>query len=157
LLRHAKSSWDDPGLSDHDRPLAPRGRKAAKLIGRHLRDQGVEFSIVLCSSARRARDTIDLVDPPARIEVEPELYGASAGEMLERLRRLPEDVEAVMVVGHNPGIEDLALGLCGADSGLSGRKFPTGALATLSFTGPWEGLAAGRAALQAFVIPRELG
>ena len=66
LLRHAKSSWDDPALADHDRPLAPRGRTAAKLIGEHLRENQIGVSLVLCSSARRARETLDLVQTRGR-------------------------------------------------------------------------------------------
>ena len=88
LLRHAKSSWDDPSLADHDRPLAPRGRKAAKRIGAHLRRENSSVALVLCSSATRARETLDLVAPPGEIRFEPELYGATAAELIERLRRV---------------------------------------------------------------------
>jgi phosphohistidine phosphatase len=158
LLRHAKSSWDDPGLADHDRPLAPRGRKAAKRIGRHLRDQGPEVSLALCSSARRARDTLSLVAPGGdiEIEIEPELYGAGAGELLERLRRVPDDAGTVMLVGHNPAIQELLVSLARDPGDLAVRKFPTGALATLAVNGSWGALAAGQAELAALVVPREL-
>src|SRR5215471_3225928 len=88
LLRHAKSSWDDPALADHDRPLAPRGRKAAKRIGARLRSDETPVSLVLCSSALRARETVDLVAPPGTIEIEDGLYGASADELLQRLRQV---------------------------------------------------------------------
>jgi phosphohistidine phosphatase len=155
LLRHAKSSWDDPSLADHDRPLAPRGRKAAKLIRAHLGDQDIAVSLVLCSSARRARETLELVYPDADIRVEDELYGASADQLMARLRRLPEEAKAVMLVGHNPAIEELAVALSG-DEELAERKFPTGALVTLSFRGCWRRLERSRAELTAFVTPKQL-
>ena len=157
LLRHAKSSWDDPSLADHDRPLAPRGRKAAERIGAHLRRERIPVALVLCSSARRARETLDLVAPPGEIEFAPELYGATAAELVERLRRVPDDVDVVMLIGHEPAIRDVTVRLIGRAGELADRKFPTAALATLTFTGPWNALAPGRAELTAFVTPRELG
>jgi phosphohistidine phosphatase len=156
LLRHAKSSWDEPGLADHDRPLAPRGRKAATRMGEHVRGEQIRVALVLCSSARRARDTLDLVAPPGEVRIERELYGATAIELLERLRRVPDDVDAVMLVGHEPAIRDLTVRLVGSGSELTDRKFPTGALATLTVTGPWSTLAPAHAELAAFVRPREL-
>src|SRR6187200_3248617 len=82
LLRHAKSSWDDPGLPDHDRPLAPRGRKAAKRMGAHLRERGIEPQLVLCSSARRTRETVERLALPSgsQVEVEDGLYAAGSGD-----------------------------------------------------------------------------
>jgi len=157
LLRHAKSSWDDPALADHDRPLAPRGRRAARAIGSFLSDHEIPISLVLCSSARRARDTVELAEPAGELQIEEALYGASAGELLERLRRLPEEADVVMLVGHNPSIEQLAFGLATNPDELAGRKYPTGGLAWLSLSGPWESLAPGRAELVSFVTPRELG
>jgi phosphohistidine phosphatase len=159
LLRHAKSSWDDQALADHDRPLAARGRKGAKLIGEYLRREQVEVSLVLCSSARRARETLELVGPDAVVLIEDELYGASADQLLERLRGVPDEVEVVMLIGHNPAIQDLAVALAaGAGArGLAARKYPTGALATLTFTAPWRALTQGSADLAAFVTPKALG
>ncbi len=164
LLRHAKSSWEAAGLADHDRPLAPRGNRAVVALRRHLADTHVTPDLVLCSTARRAVDTWDGIAPafPAGTPVEfaRELYGASAGDLLSRLRRLPAAVGCVLLVGHNPGLEDLATGLAG-----SGRvdlvrrlqtKFPTGALATLVVPGPWAGLWWSTAELAGFVVPREL-
>ena len=156
LLRHAKSSWDDPTLADHDRPLAPRGRKAAKRVRRHLRREEVGVSLVLCSSARRARETLDLVAPGGRTEIEPELYGASAGQLLERLRRVPDEAGTVMLIGHNPAMQDLLVSLLAEPGDLATEKFPTGALATLAISGSWPSLATGRAELTALVVPREL-
>jgi phosphohistidine phosphatase len=157
LLRHAKSSWDDPTLADHDRPLAPRGRQAAKRIGRHLRREEIAVSLVLCSSARRARETLDRVAPGGRTEIESELYGASAGQLLERLRQVPDQAGTVMLVGHNPAIQDLLVSLVDEPGDLAAQKFPTGALATLAVSGPWRSLAPGRAELTALVTPRGLG
>lgn len=156
LLRHAKSSWDEPSLADHDRPLAPRGRKAAERTGAHVRREQIRVALVLCSSARRARETLDLVAPPGEVRIERELYGATAADLLERLRRVPDDVDAVMLIGHEPAIRDLAVRLIGGESELTDRKFPTAALATLTFTGPWSALAPDDAELAAFVRPREL-
>jgi phosphohistidine phosphatase len=157
LLRHAKSSWDDPSLADYDRPLAPRGRKAAKRIRAHLRHEQIRVALVLCSSARRAHETLDLVAPPGEIRIEQELYGAPADELLERLRRVSDAADAVMLIGHEPAIRDLAVCLIGGGSELTERKFPTAALATLTFTGPWSTLEPEHAELAAFVTPRELG
>jgi phosphohistidine phosphatase len=157
LLRHAKSSWNDPALSDHDRPLAPRGRRAAPLIGKYLREHEVPISLVLCSSARRARETVELAQPGGELQVEDGLYAASTDQLMDRLRRLPEEASVVMFVGHNPTIEQLAVALLANPAELAGRKYPTAALAWLSFEGPWQALAPGRAGLTAFVTPRELG
>lgn len=156
LLRHAKSSWDDPALADHDRPLAPRGHTAAKRIGARLRTDQTSVDLVLCSSARRARDTLDLVAPPGKIEIEDGIYGASAGELLERLRLIGDDVASVMLVGHNPAMQELATQLLpDADEDAIG-KFPTGALAMLTFPGSWSSLAPRRTELVTFLKPREL-
>lgn len=157
LLRHAKSSWDDLSLADHDRPLAARGRKAAKLIGAYLRREQIRTSLVLCSSALRARETLDLIRPSGDIRIERELYGASADQLLERLHRVPDKLDAVMLIGHNPAIQDLTLALVGDAGEPVTRKFPTGALATLTFSVPWGALEPRRAELAAFVTPKELG
>ena len=158
LLRHAKSSWDDHGLADHDRPLAPRGRHAAARIGRHLREAGVAPALILCSSARRAQETLALLELAAPVDIERELYGASTRELLERMRRVPAELPSLLVIGHNPELESLALELA-AEGPLRTQlyaKFPTGALATLEFDGRWSTLGFGAATLAAFVRPREL-
>jgi phosphohistidine phosphatase len=157
LLRHAKSSWAEPALADHDRPLAPRGRRAAKLVGKHLRDRQIELSLVLCSPAKRARQTLEFVAPTGEVVIERGLYGASAEQLLDRLRQVSDQDDAVMLIGHNPAIEELAAGLAGDGAELIGEKFPTGALATLTFSGPWSDVALGAATLESFVRPRELG
>jgi phosphohistidine phosphatase len=152
LLRHAKSSWEEPGLPDHDRPLAPRGRRAAKAIGRHLRDHGIEPELVLCSSAVRAQQTLERIGLEGRIE--PELYGAGAEELLERLHAVPASVRSVMLIGHNPDLQELAL-LLASDARELETKFPTGALATLTLRA-WAALGPGTAELTGFVRPRDL-
>jgi phosphohistidine phosphatase len=163
LLRHAKSSWDEPRLADHERPLAPRGRRAAELLAKHLRREEIAPALVLCSSARRARATLEAIAPalgeavPA--EVERELYGASDGELLERLRAIPDSVESVLLIGHNPAIQELTLGLAGggAERARVERKYPTGALAALTFSGRWRELGPGAADLVRFIRPKALG
>ena len=92
VLRHAKSSWEDPGLDDHDRPLAPRGRRAVKLLGQHIHDSGIRPDLVLCSSSRRTLETLESVAPGGEVLIEPELYAASASEIIERLRQVPDEV-----------------------------------------------------------------
>ena len=164
VLRHAKSSWEDPALDDHDRPLAPRGRRAVKLLGQHIHDSGITPDLVLCSSSRRTLETLESVAPGGEVLIEPELYAASASEIIERLRQVPDEVGSVMVIGHNPASQTLVLRLVGDDpAGSDGsylsdvqRKFPTGAFATLSFNCAWSELAPGRAHLAAYVRPKSL-
>jgi len=161
LVRHAKSSWDDPALVDQERPLAPRGRRDGKLLAEHLRERGIEPELVLCSSAARARETLELVRPAlggSTVLVEDELYGASSDRLLARIRRVPDEVESVMVIGHNPGLEELALALASIGDELERleQKFPTAALATLALTGTWDRLAPGSAALTTYVVPKQL-
>jgi phosphohistidine phosphatase len=158
LLRHAKSSWDDAALADRDRPLAPRGRRAVKVMAKHLRDEEISPSLVLCSSARRTRETLEGVAPSGEVQIEDELYGASETDLLGRLQRVPDAVESVMLIGHNPAMQELALSLAagGDRRGDVESKFPTGALATLTVPDDWDELRAGSAELVAFVTPKEL-
>jgi phosphohistidine phosphatase len=162
LLRHAKSSWADPTLADHDRPLAPRGRRAAKRIADHVRSEAVRPRLVLCSSARRAQETLTELRPALGDHAEvitEDLYGADAGEILHRLGEVDQNIASVMIVGHNPGLHDLALELTGdGDAAAISQlhtKFPTGALATLHLGSTrWDELAAGQAYLASLVVPR---
>ncbi len=164
VLRHAKSSWDDPRLDDHDRPLAPRGQRATQVLRAHIRAHAIEPSLVLCSTATRTRETLAGVAPPGEALIEPALYGANAGTIVERLHVVPAQTEAVMVIGHNPAMQILVLRLVGKrgassnDENLASveRKFPTGALATLTFECEWSELAAGAARLTALVRPKDL-
>jgi phosphohistidine phosphatase len=160
LLRHAKSSWGDPGLADHERPLAPRGEKAAREMAEHARKGGIEPALVLCSTALRARQTLAALSFAGEVSYEDGLYGASAGELVARLRRLPDELGTAMVVGHNPGLQELALLLIeGVGHPALARlhdKLPTGALVTLGFQGPWAALGEGTATLEDLVVPAEL-
>jgi phosphohistidine phosphatase len=162
LLRHAKSSWDDPTLADHDRPLAPRGRRAANVMAEHLGREGIAPELVLCSPSRRTRQTLKRLasglGKNADVLIEPELYAASAAALLEVLHEVPDEVESLMLIGHNPAIQDLALSLAGTGSEIPRlrSKFPTAALATLELSGTWRELAPGSAELVSFVKPKEL-
>jgi phosphohistidine phosphatase len=163
ILRHAKSSWNDPGLDDHERPLAPRGRRAVAVLAEHLKADEIDPELVLCSSSRRTRETLEGIRAGGKHVIEPELYGASTDELLTRLRQVPDEVASVMVIGHNPAIQALVLRLA-SESGAGDRtalsqaraKFPTGALATLTFKSDWSDLAPGCARLTAFVRPKAL-
>jgi phosphohistidine phosphatase len=162
LLRHAKSSWADPDQADRDRPLTPRGRRAATRLAKRLGDDGVRPAVVLCSPALRTRQTLELVRPglgdDVEVMLEDELYGASADELLARLRRLPAGLDSAMVIGHNPGLQELAV-LVARESGLRDRArshFPTAALATLAVREDgWAALGPARADLVSYVAPRE--
>jgi phosphohistidine phosphatase len=162
LLRHAKSSWEDPDLVDHDRPLAPRGRRAAKLIAEHLRRQTVAPALVLCSSALRTRETLERIAPAlgeeVPVQIEGELYAASEQRLLERVRAVEDGIESLLLIGHNPGVEQLALLLASSGQKVAtlARKYPTGALATLEFSGRWRELGSGSAELTGFVTPKQL-
>jgi phosphohistidine phosphatase len=158
LLRHAKSSWDDAKLADRDRPLASRGKKAMKAMARHLRHEGIRPDVVLCSPAKRARQTLervrDSLGDDAAIEVEDELYTFDADVVLRRLKKVPASVTSVMVVGHNPAMEELAALL--APAGEAPGAFATGALASFSVPVAWSRLRPGCAELTSFVSPKEL-
>jgi phosphohistidine phosphatase len=165
LLRHAKSSWNEPGAGDHDRPLNERGRRAATRMGGHLARARPSPDLVLCSTARRARETWERVErelpspPPVRIEAG--LYLAAPSEMLALLRRSADAETCVLLVGHNPGMADLAAGLSGSGDAAAlerlGRKLPTGGLVELRFETPsWNELAAGSGHLVSLTVPKDL-
>jgi phosphohistidine phosphatase len=160
LLRHAKSSWDDPALADHERPLAPRGRRDARRIAKHLRRRGITPALVLCSSAVRTQETLDLLRPAlaeVAVQVEEQLYGASSETLLERIHSLPDEVGSLLLIGHNPGLQDLALALAssGAELERLEAKFPTAALATLALA-RWSSLGPGDAELVSYLVPKQL-
>jgi phosphohistidine phosphatase len=167
LVRHAKSAWDDPSLDDHDRPLAPRGIEALPRLCDHLTRVGHRPELVLCSSSRRTRDTLDgiraVLPEDARVEIDGELYLADADELLARLRGIDGDdghqpVTCALLVGHNPGLQDLATLLGGTgDAGVRARvaaKLPTAAAVTLSFDAPWAELRPGAARMGELFTPR---
>src|SRR5918999_2252479 len=113
LMRHAKSSWDDPALPDLERPLTPRGRKGASLMGKYLQDKGLAPAIVLCSSATRAQETLEQLRPAFSdstvVKIEPKLYGAESTALATRLRRVSQGSPSVLVIGHDPAIQELVL------------------------------------------------
>jgi len=162
LLRHAKSSWEAPTFADHDRPLAPRGRRASTLIAEYLRKQRRAPRLVLCSSSERTRETLKRISAGLRggveVRIEERLYTASASGLLQRLHEVDGRVDSVMLIGHCPALQELALSLAGGgvDLGRLEQKFPTAGLATLAFRGGWDELAPGAAELIAFVTPKEL-
>jgi phosphohistidine phosphatase len=147
LLRHAKSDWSG-GEPDHERPLAPRGRRQAPDAGRWLASQIGRIDVAVVSSAERARSTWSLASAELpfapRLRLDERAYGASGSALLGIVRELPDDVQVAVVVGHNPGLEDLA-------STLAGRwvAMPTSALAVLSVTGSWSDLGPSTAELTA--------
>jgi phosphohistidine phosphatase len=164
LLRHAKSSWDDASVHDHERPLAPRGRRTVALLRQHLDQTALAVDLVLCSSARRTQQTWAGVsagvqtDP--RVVIAAEVYAATASDLLGLVRTVDPAVRSLMIVGHNPGLEELADGLAG-DGDTTARArlrdgFPTGALASLTVDSPWADLAWDSAYLDGFVRPSDL-
>jgi phosphohistidine phosphatase len=166
LMRHAKSSWDQPGLADVDRPLAPRGRKAAPLIARYLKKQRLIPDLVLCSHALRVRETWQLMTPvlgdALACKTLRSLYSAPPSRLLEPLRRVADEVRILMVIGHNPGLGALAAALAGAGPKKAlerlRTKFPTAGLAVVTFeVERWAELAAGTGRLEDFVGPKDLG
>ncbi|MCW5750943.1 MAG: histidine phosphatase family protein [Alphaproteobacteria bacterium] len=165
VLRHAKSAWDQTDLADHERPLNRRGREACESLASHVRRHHVEPALVLCSTARRARQTLDELTRhlgrqwPA--EYRDDLYLAEARHMLAILRGLPDGQPSVMLVGHNPGMAELAEQLCRRPERQRlealGAKFPTGALATFVFeVARWRDVAPGQGRLDSYVTPKSL-
>ena len=166
LLRHAKSSWDDPALPDHARPLNARGKRAAAAMAEAMAELGLLPDVVLVSSARRALQTLEALAPLAGVLVEPmdALYLARWEKLLDALRGLPETARSVMLVGHNPGLHELAMALAGAGALSAGgaelrrlaEAYPTGALAEFVIAAPWRLLEPGGARLVRFLVPRDL-
>jgi phosphohistidine phosphatase len=164
LLRHAKSSWDDPGLSDHSRPLNARGRAAAGAMRQAMLGLALSPDVVLVSSARRTLQTLEALEPweeTPLIEPMDALYLATAPELLKVLNGVAETARGVLLIGHNPGLHDLAVLLMGsardpADARRLAEGYPTGALAEFSVPGPWGTLGAGGARLHRFLCPRDL-
>ena len=166
LLRHAKSSWDHPSLADFDRPLAARGREAAPRMGRLMRDEGHTPEIVLCSPALRARQTKDLVldvldyDPEVRLIDGLYNFGDGSG-LLHIIQQVGNECSSLMLIGHNPSMENLALKLAGSGKSAHlkdmARKYPTAALAVIEFEADdWGDVKAGKGKLVSFTRPKAL-
>jgi phosphohistidine phosphatase len=163
LLRHAKSSWKDPCLSDHDRPLSTRGRHMAKMMAKYLRRSKIAPDVVICSTATRARQTLDPIvkaaKMPPKIIFEEEIYGGAQQALWEQLWNLPESAKSVLLIGHNPALHEFARELAQADANelpSSGGKFPTSAMASFHFDGAWKALEPHGAVLTSFITPRAL-
>lgn len=166
LLRHAKSGWDNPTLEDYHRPLAPRGRKAAPLMGREMARRGWLPDLALVSSAARTRETWELAGAqlpvPCPAQFSETIYEAAPWRILAEINNVPDEVESLLVVGHNPGLELLAKMLADPSSDNSvldrlSAKFPTAAIARLEVDSDWAELAAGSARLADFISPKDLG
>ena len=165
LLRHAKSSWDDPQAVDRDRPLDQRGRLAAETMRRAMAELGLAPDLVLVSPARRALQTLEALEPweeAPLIEQLEQLYLATAPQILATLNGVPETVRSAMLIGHNPGMHDLALLLAGSEVARTdaarrlATSFPTAALAEFSISRLWRQLDVGGARLVRFISPRGL-
>ena len=155
LLRHAKSSWDDPALDDHERPLSARGWRNAAALAEHVRAEKIVPALILCSTARRARETlaamVPALDGEIAIRIENDIYVASSSSLLARLRAVPDRTEPVMLIGHNPAIEGLAVVLAGDEAP---ERMPTGALVALSTAAPWAALGESPCHVVSVTIPR---
>lgn len=166
LLRHAKSAWDDPGLDDFERPLAPRGVKAASAIGEYIARENLQPDLVLCSGAVRTRATLALVLPELKRPL-PEvihddaLYLALPAAILAQIRGIQGKAKKVLVVGHNPAMHALALELVGDgarnDIAALATHFPTAALATIKFQlDRWSALKPAAGTLERFVTSKRM-
>jgi phosphohistidine phosphatase len=156
LLRHAKSDWDQPGISDFARPLNKRGQKAAPLMGQFARKRRLRPDLVVSSPAERARQTAHLLVEAAAYHVEirfdERIYEASWSRLLEIVQQLDESSSQVLMVGHNPGMEDLLLNLSGVN-----RRMPTAALARINLAiESWNDAAPGSGQLEWLVKPKDL-
>ncbi|WP_077090648.1 SixA phosphatase family protein [Mycobacterium rhizamassiliense] len=159
LLRHAKSAYP-PDVADHERPLAPRGIREAGLAGEWLRATAPGVDAVLCSTATRTRQTLAETGIDAPVQYRERLYGATPGMMIDEINGVDDDVNTLLVVGHEPTMSDVALGLAG-DIGTNvaamqriSEKFPTSAIAVLTVAGDWKRVELGRATLVEFHVPR---
>ncbi|MEU2231779.1 MULTISPECIES: histidine phosphatase family protein [Streptomyces] len=160
LLRHAKADWNDE--SDHERPLAERGRKDAPVAGRKLADSGITFDLALCSTALRTRETWKLAvhELPVRPKTvyEERMYEASLGELIALVNETPDTVNNLLLIGHNPGMHALADALAGETEGdllprMNRSGFPTSAFAVLTFNGSWKSVEHGVGKLVDFWTP----
>jgi phosphohistidine phosphatase len=156
LLRHAKSSWGDESKPDFERPLASRGRKAAALIGEFIQEKGIDFDLVLVSTAVRTRETIELIKETAKfrgeVRYDERIYEATVSQLLEVIAQVDSDRESVLLVGHNPGIEELLTLLTGEQQRVTTANF---AKIKLKAT-KWSANLAGKGTLEWLVRPKEI-
>jgi phosphohistidine phosphatase len=165
VLRHAKSSWDEHGIDDFDRPLNERGRKAAKLVGRELKRRRIRFDQVIASPAVRVRQTLDELtkgyDEHLNVRFDERMYGASVETLLDLVQTIPDEVHAPLLVGHNPGLQELLLQLTRDDDGglrcNIAAKYPTGAVAVVTLPASrWEEVSPQSGEIRELILPREL-
>ena len=165
LLRHAKSGWDDPVARDFDRPLNAKGQRAAQVVGRNLRAISPGFDRIVASPALRVVQTIEHVGrgygEALSAEWDRRLYLASVASLLDVVQEQAVGVDRLLLVGHNPGLEELVLSLVPSGSnparGDVEEKFPTASVAVMTFdAGDWSDVQVGRATLSHFVRPRDL-
>jgi phosphohistidine phosphatase len=162
LLRHAKSDWDDIGKRDFDRGLNERGRRGARLIGAHIREHGVAWDRLLASPAERVKRTLDAALPDLAPHWDERLYLASAETILDVLRENAGDADAVLISGHNPGLQEVLFALVApeAENALfddAARKFPTATYAVFELNiDDWADIADGCGRLVHFTRPRDL-
>lgn len=158
LLRHGKSAYP-AGVVDHDRPLAPRGVREAGLAGDWLRANVPAIELVLCSTATRTRQTLARTGVEAPVRYVEQLYGAGAATMIDEIGTVADDINTLLIVGHEPTMSEVAIGLAGDDTDTAAfqrlsEKFPTSALAVLELSSRWDRLELGGAALVDFYVPR---
>jgi phosphohistidine phosphatase len=155
LLRHAKSSWKDASLADFERPLKGRGREAAEAMGRFLHSKKVNIPILISSPSIRTRQTVEIVLRHAKLGVEPQfdqrIYEASLSTLVQVVSEIPDDMKAAMLVGHNPGMEELLAFLT-----RESRHMPTCALARVSIESGWKEAGRSSGKLEWFVTPKDL-
>jgi phosphohistidine phosphatase len=155
LLRHAKSSWKDASLADFERPLKGRGREAAEAMGRFLHSKKVNIPILISSPSIRTRQTVEIVLRHAKLGVEPQfdqrIYEASLSTLVQVVSEIPDDMKAAMLVGHNPGMEELLAFLT-----RESRHMPTCALARVSIESGWKETGRSSGKLEWFVTPKDL-
>jgi phosphohistidine phosphatase len=164
LLRHGKSAWRD-GVADVDRPLTERGREAARRMGAYLAEQGLVPDLALVSPARRTQETWSLAQPALRgvqARAEPRIYEAPAERLLDVVRKVEQGVGTLLMVGHNPGLEELLRMLLRQEEryahAVATAKFPTAGLAAVDLpASAWPEVSPGSASLQSFVTPKSLG
>jgi phosphohistidine phosphatase len=163
VLRHAKSDWGDSSLRDFDRPLNERGRKAAKAVGKEMRKRGIAPDLVLASPALRAQQTLERVQhgfgERFKVNDEPSIYAAGLQTLAQIVRAAPDQADRVMIVGHNPGLQELVVELAGSGERLEEAKdrFPTAALAQIRFdVTRWSDVEPGSGQLAELLEPRDL-
>ena len=165
VMRHAKSSWDDLHLNDFDRPLNDRGRKAARAMGKELKHHGFKFDLVVASPAARVRETLDELakgyGQSLDVQFQPWIYEASVSRLVREVGELPDESDAPLLVGHNPGLHELLVELTRDDrEKLRHRivaKLPTAALASVRFPAErWGDIEPGSGEIAELILPKEL-